>query len=65
AFDLEAIVTELVDLGLSPVQVARVREDDFIKVSQNGSALMSATRTELEQQWSSPSHQVQRMRDNP
>ena len=65
AFDLEAIVTELVDLGLSPVQVARVREDDFIKVSQNGSALMSATRTELEQQWSSPSHQIQRMRDNP
>ena len=38
AFDLEAIVTELVDLGLSPVQVARCAKmilSRFLRMAQH------------------------------
>ena len=61
----EDMVEELNELGIKVAQVAVVRQDQLIRVAQGGKDLFASSRAELEQRWSSTSHQIQRLRDNP
>ena len=63
--DRDHLIEELNELGIAVFEVAKVREDQVIRVVQSSQELLASSRAELERQWSRTSFQIQRLRDNP
>ncbi len=61
----KAILGDARALGLSALLVGSVNARDEIRIVRNARTLVQFSRTELLQAWSSVSHQMQRLRDNP
>ncbi|MEO8849771.1 MAG: phosphoribosylformylglycinamidine synthase [Casimicrobiaceae bacterium] len=63
--DAAALVAAAVELGVAASIVARPRADQRIVVRHRDATLLDAARAGLQRTWSSTSHAMQRMRDNP
>lgn len=63
--DKDHLVEELNELGIPVVEVAKVRQDQVIRIDQQNRELLASSRAEMERQWSRTSYQIQRLRDNP
>jgi phosphoribosylformylglycinamidine synthase len=62
---LPGLMLELNKTGVGVIEVAHIRADQVISVTQSKRDLLVSSRSELERQWSRSSFQVQRLRDNP
>ena len=65
AESLDGVMAGLSAQGIDAKQVAVLRDDQVICVRQGGRDLLTASRAELERQWSRVSFQIQQLRDNP
>ncbi len=63
--DVARVIGAAQQAGLRAHEVARPRADERIVVRQQGALLLDASRAGLQQTWSSTSHAMQRLRDNP
>ncbi len=65
--DMDEVEQLIQEAGLSDCtyDVAALRDDEKIIVTQRGEILVDATRAELQQLWSQTSYQVQKLRNNP
>ncbi len=61
----KAVLADARQMGLSALLVGAVHARDEIRIVRNARPLVQFTRTELMQAWSTVSHQMQRLRDNP
>ena len=62
---VNTVLAGINNCGLKASSVARIRQDQNIRVVQEDREIARFSRTVLQQRWSQVSYQIQRLRDNP